>query len=115
MRTTPLRGLMVALRWNRLVIAGAAMVSALLLLALTAPLLTRLHFLASPSQQDQRGLDSDGMPLGTGGSFRLGTDNLGRDVLSRVIHATRISLPIAFGSMLTATFIGTLVGLFAGF
>lgn len=115
MRTTPLRGLMVALRWNRLVIAGAAMVSALLLLALTAPLLTHLHFLASPSQQDQRGLDSDGMPLGTGGSFRLGTDNLGRDVLSRVIHATRISLPIAFGSMLTATFIGTLVGLFAGF
>lgn len=91
------------------------MVLALLLLALTAPLLTQLQVLASPSQQDQRGLDADGMPLGPGGAYRLGTDNLGRDVLSRVIHATRISLPIAFGAMLTATLIGTLVGLFAGF
>lgn len=55
------------------------------------------------------------MPLSPGGAFALGTDNLGRDVLARVVHGARVSLPIALGAMLTATFIGVVVGLLAGF
>lgn len=115
MLKSTLRGCVATLRTHRLITAGSAMVLALLLTALAAPAFTRIGVLPSPSQQYQEGLDRDGMPLGPGGRFRLGTDNLGRDVLARVVHATRISLPIAFGAMVTATCIGTVVGLLAGF
>ena len=36
------------------------------------------------------GLDADGMPLSPGKTFLLGTDSLGRDILARVVHGTRI-------------------------
>lgn len=48
-------------------------------------------------------------------SHLLGTDQLGRDVLSRVIHGARVSLAIGFLGMLIGALIGTLSGLIAGF
>jgi peptide/nickel transport system permease protein len=45
----------------------------------------------------------------------LGTDELGRDVLSRVVHGTRFSLLVAFSAAMLATIIGGLVGMLAGF
>ena len=45
----------------------------------------------------------------------LGTDELGRDVLSRVIHGARTSLLIGFGAAVLAMTIGAPVGLFAGY
>ena len=100
---------------HRLVRAGAAIVIFLALLALTAPELTRLHFLKEPIQQDQKGLDADGMPRPAGGGYLLGTDNLGRDVLSRVIYGARVSLTIGIAAMLTAVFLGLAIGLLAGY
>lgn len=52
-------------------------------------------------------------PIGLGGSWAhpLGTDELGRDVLSRLLASIRISLLIAFG----ATIIGALIGVSLGF
>jgi ABC-type dipeptide/oligopeptide/nickel transport system permease subunit len=85
------------------------------LLAFAAPRLTRLQVLHEPIRQDQRGLDEDGMPLPPSGGYLLGTDNLGRDVLSRVIYGARVSLTIGTAAMLTAVFIGVAVGLAAGF
>ena len=84
-------------------------------LAATAPLLTRLHLLHPPNQQDINGLDEDGMPLPPGGHYLLGTDNLGRDVLSRVIYGARVSLTLGVGAMLVATLIGVGIGLVSGF
>jgi peptide/nickel transport system permease protein len=100
---------------NRLVQAGTFLIGLLVLLAVAAPLLTRIHVLREPVQQDQQGLDEDGMPRPPGGGYLLGTDNLGRDVLSRVIHGTRISLTVGIAAMLTATILGVSVGLMAGF
>ncbi len=100
---------------NRLVFAGLSIIAACALLALTAPWLTRAHFLHEPIQQDQQGLDEDGMPLPAGGHYWLGTDNLGRDVLSRVIYGTRVSLTVGVAAMLIATLLGVSVGLIAGF
>ena len=45
----------------------------------------------------------------------LGTDELGRDVLSRVIHGTRYSLMVAFSAALLATIAGGIVGMLSGF
>jgi len=100
---------------NRLVLAGAGLIFLLTLFALSAPLLTRFHVLREPIQQDQNGLDEDGMPRRAGGEYWLGTDNLGRDVLSRVVYGTRVSLTVGTAAMLTAASIGVLIGLMAGF
>jgi ABC-type dipeptide/oligopeptide/nickel transport system permease subunit len=88
---------------------------ALALLALGAPVLTRLHVLRAPDQQEQKGLDDNGLPLSAGGAHLLGTDSLGRDVLSRVVYGARVSLSVGIAAMLTATIIGVTVGLLAGF
>jgi ABC-type dipeptide/oligopeptide/nickel transport system permease subunit len=100
---------------HRLVLAGALILLALVILVLAAPSLTRLHVLRAPDQQDQKGVDDDGMPLPLGNGYVLGTDNLGRDVLSRVIYGGRVSLLVGIAAMLTATVIGVLVGLLAGY
>jgi peptide/nickel transport system permease protein len=54
-------------------------------------------------------------PIGLGGSLRhlLGTDELGRDVLSRLIVSIRISLLIAFGATAIAATLGTTLGFLA--
>ncbi len=48
-----------------------------------------------------------------GGEFLLGTDNLGRDMLSRLIYAARNTVGIAFVTTLIAFFLGGVMGLFA--
>lgn len=45
----------------------------------------------------------------------LGTDPLGRDVLTRVLHGTRTSLAVAGGAMLAAAVLGILLGLLSGY
>jgi peptide/nickel transport system permease protein len=47
--------------------------------------------------------------------FPLGTDQLGRDMLSRVMLAGRVSLAVGFVAMFIAIFFGTLVGVLAGY
>jgi dipeptide transport system permease protein len=48
-------------------------------------------------------------------AFLLGTDDLGRDVLSRLIYGTRIALTVAFVAATLAASFGTLFGLLAGY
>jgi peptide/nickel transport system permease protein len=47
--------------------------------------------------------------------YPFGTDNLGRDVLSRVIYGARISLYVGIAATLLSTLIGTLIGLVTGY
>lgn len=47
--------------------------------------------------------------------YWLGTDDLGRDVLSRLIYGARIALIVAFSAALLAGFVGSALGLLAGF
>jgi peptide/nickel transport system permease protein len=48
-------------------------------------------------------------------AYPLGTDQLGRDMLSRIIHGTRISLLVGVSSVLLALFVGVPFGMIAGF
>lgn len=100
---------------NRLVLSGSLIVGTMVLLALLAPTLTKYRVLRDPLHQYRHGLDASGMPLAPSATFRLGTDSLGRNVLSRVLHGTRISLTVGIVAMLTATLIGVTVGLFSGY
>ena len=95
-----------ALITNRLAGTGALIIAAFVLLALAAPVLTQIHVLRAPDRQEEKGLDEDGLPLPAGGTHLLGTDNLGRDVLSRVVCGARVSLSVGIAAMLTATVIG---------
>ena len=54
-------------------------------------------------------------PQGIGTPNVLGTDNLGRDILSRVIHGARISLVIAFAVVFVSGFIGVTLGAVSGY
>ena len=56
-----------------------------------------------------------GLGAYTTGGYVLGTDELGRDILSRVLIGSKISLQIAFISTLFVAVIGTLLGVFAGY
>lgn len=96
---------------DRLLLTGAFLVGLLVLAALLAPLLAP-H---SPNRQFAEGLDPRGMPLPPGPRFPLGTDGLGRDLLSRVVHGARVSLLVGTVGMVTATGIGLVVGMLSGY
>jgi peptide/nickel transport system permease protein len=52
--------------------------------------------------------------VASGGSFLLGTDDLGRDLLSRILYGAQASLAVAALSVSVSLFLGTLLGLLAG-
>ena len=96
---------------NPLVLSGAVLVGLLVLLASSA------HFIAPHSSDEQfpDGLDADGMPAPPSAKFPLGADSLGRDVLSRVLFGSQISLTVGVAAMLAAVAVGVVVGLYAGY
>lgn len=53
--------------------------------------------------------------LPVSGAHWLGTNDIGNDIFSELIHGARISLPVGFITALTASLIGLVVGLFAGY
>lgn len=58
------------------------------------------------------------LPPGTGKSgtqYLLGTDNLGRDIFSQLVYGTRIALLVGFAAAFFAVFLGTAVGITAGY
>jgi len=54
------------------------------------------------------------VPAPPGGRHWAGTDETGRDVLSRLIHGTRVSLAVGFGAVALYVLLGTLLGAVAG-
>ncbi len=108
LRAQPTRARSVArfLRRNPLVVLGAAVLLAWIVASIAAPALTPYGPLT------QRIQDRLQAPSAT---HPLGTDVLGRDVLSRVLYGGRISLPVGFGVVAVSLLIGGIIGAVAGF
>src|SRR5207245_6590031 len=94
------------LRRRPLVIAAFAVLALFVILALAAPML---------APHDPIALIPGAVLRPPSRIFPLGTDELGRDVLSRVIHGARISLRLGLGAIGIAMVLGSVIGVLAGF
>jgi peptide/nickel transport system permease protein len=95
-----------------LTLAGVAFVLSLALMATAAPWLAP----QDPLRQSLRGrLALPTLEGADGRAHLLGTDHLGRDVLSRVIHGSRVSLVVGFSAVAVGGLLGSTLGLLAGF
>lgn len=94
------------LRRHKAAMISLVFIVVMVLVAVFAPLIAP-H---DPNTQDLAGVY--GPPSA---SFPLGQDDLGRDLLSRLIYGSRVSLMVGFSVALASTLVGTLMGLLAGF
>ncbi len=93
-------------RKNRIAVIGLVLTLIIGLIAILAPVISPY----SPVEQDV--LNQYNPP---GGEHFFGTDNYGRDILSRIIWASRISLIVGFFSVLFGMVVGSIGGVVAGY
>ena len=97
---------------NTTTIVGATIVGLMLAAAIFAPLLAPFD----PTFQSPKGLTPAGAPLAPGdGGFLLGTDQLGRDMLSRLLYGARVALFVAIVPNALAMLLAMVVGIPAGY
>lgn len=99
------------MRWrlfarNTLAVLGLAVLLSIGLASLFAPLI---------SPYSPEAINLRNMLQGSSAEHLLGTDNLGRDVLSRLLYAGRTSFSLALGVVVLTTVIGSILGALAGF
>ena len=111
----PLRLAWARLRRDRVAIASAVTIAVLVAVAAGAPLIAHLVGHDPYTQYRETGLTPDGLPVGPSRHFLLGTDNLGRDLLVRIVYGARISLLVGVVSTMLAVAAGVVVGLTAGY
>lgn len=93
---------------NHMAVIGAFLLFVIALMAVLAPVL-------APYPPGKISLDTQPMKAPPGATYPLGTDDLGRDVLSRLLFGARVSLSVGVIAALVAIGIGMLVGAIAGF
>lgn len=91
---------------NPLSVLGLLLVITITACAVSAPLI------APQDPAEQHLFDKRSKPFG---KYSLGTDQFGRDILSRLIYGARVSLTVSVGSILIALLGGALIGILAGY
>jgi len=94
------------------VVVGGGFILFLIVLAIFAP------YIAPHDPQAQDLMSGKLPPIGFAGheaGYLLGTDGLGRDVLSRLIYGSRVALTVAFVAATLSAVFGTLLGMLAGY
>jgi len=91
---------------NKMAILGAIIIIVLLILAIFAPYIAPYHY-AEGSLKDNYAKPGE--------KYLIGADFMGRDVLSRIIYGTRISLSVGIVGALTAFIIGVFYGVVSGY
>jgi ABC-type dipeptide/oligopeptide/nickel transport system permease subunit len=112
---SPWRLAMERLRRDRAAIISVAIIALIVLMAIFAPIFKHLTGHPPNQQYFDIGLTPDGLPRAPNGTFWLGTDDLGRDVLVRIAYGARISLLVGVVATALTVTIGTIVGLAAGY
>jgi peptide/nickel transport system permease protein len=91
---------------NRFTASAVIVLGIVLFVGIFAPLLT--NFNPNDAIPDER-------LLAPGATHYFGTDELGRDIFTRIIFAIRVSVGIAFFSIILAALFGTFIGSFSGY
>lgn len=102
----PFVAALLSLRRNPLAMAGLVVLLLWVVIAVIAPLI-------APHQPNQQ--DIVNRLRGPSGKHLFGTDDLGRDIFSRVLYGARVSLPAAFLTIIVTGTIGITLGAFAGY
>lgn len=97
-------------RRNPIAVLGLVIIGLLILIALLAPVAVAIHLIRDPLEQDVANSYA-GFSL----QHPLGTDYLGRDLLSRVMYGARISLSLGILVQIVYLLIGGAIGLIAGY
>ncbi len=103
------------LRKDRVAMAALALIVMLIVMAITAPAIVSLAGTPGPRVQSSEALDVFGSPSGPSVAHPFGVDRIGRDIFSRTVYGSRVSLEVALIATGIAVFIGTVIGLLAGF
>jgi peptide/nickel transport system permease protein len=104
--TSFLRDALRAFRKNRMAMVGLFFVVTLILAAVFAPWI-------SPHDPYRVALDEQLLPASS--TYWLGTDNFGRDILTRILYGARVSLVVGTVPSLIALMIGTVMGILSGY
>jgi peptide/nickel transport system permease protein len=103
------------LRRDKVALVALGIVVVMMLIAIFAPLIVKVFGLPNPNTQNTDLLTDFGQPTGPSGSHLFGVDERGRDVFSRVIYGSRVSLEVAFIATALIVVLGVVAGLVAGY
>ncbi|MGH2851564.1 MAG: ABC transporter permease [Solirubrobacteraceae bacterium] len=103
------------LRQDRVAVASLIFIVLLVLVSIFAPLVVKVLGLPSPYAQNPNLLNAFGEPSGPSSAHPFGVDGLGRDIASRVIYGSRVSLEVGAVGTGIATVIGVVIGMLAGY
>lgn len=103
------------LRKDKAAVASAIVILIIVLVAIFAPVFADITGHGVNHQYRTTGLNSYGLPRAPNGTFWLGTDDLGRDILVRIAYGARISLFVGVVATLATVAIGAVLGLMAGY
>jgi ABC-type dipeptide/oligopeptide/nickel transport system permease subunit len=103
------------LRKDKVAMISLAVIVLIVLMAIFAPVFAAITGHPPNEQYRDIGLTPDGLPRGPNGTFWLGTDDLGRDILVRIAYGARVSLLVGVIATAITVAIGVVLGLAAGF
>jgi len=103
------------LRKDKVAMVALGFVILIVLVAVLAPLIVKIAGTPNPQTTNADLTDDFGQPLGPRAGHPFGVDKLGRDVFSRTIYGSRVSLEVAFIATALVILIGVSVGLIAGY
>ncbi|WP_112249159.1 ABC transporter permease [Kribbella monticola] len=103
------------LRRDKVAMISLGVILLIVLMAIFAPVFASVTGHPPNEQFRDIGLTPDGLPRGPNGTFWLGTDDLGRDILVRIAYGARVSLLVGVIATAITVAIGVVLGLAAGF
>lgn len=103
------------IRHDYVAIAGLVFIALMILMAIFAKQIIEIVGTSPPNTENPSALSVDGLPSGPSSAHPFGVDQLGRDVFSRVVYGSRISLIVAFLPTAISVIIGLAFGMIAGY